>query len=216
MEMSVDIMALASALAKAQGQIEGAQRNSVNPYFNSTYADLQSVWNACRKPLTDNGLSILQSPSTETTTEGLRVSVETLLLHASGQWIRGVLTVSAHDDSPQAAGSCISYLKRYALQAFTGVAPADDDDGEAAQGRGGGLVSTRAPESRPPSKTYTPTPNPEGYLAWLDALRAIALEGTAALETAWHASTIAYRRHLTTAAPDLWVTLKAIAAQQAA
>ena len=121
MEMSESVQELATALAKAQGAMEGAIRESSNPFFKSKYADLKSVWGACRGPLTTHGLSVVQSPSTD----GVKVSVETLLLHQSGQWIKGTVSVSAKEDSPQAIGSCISYLKRYALQSFVGVAPED-------------------------------------------------------------------------------------------
>lgn len=132
MEMSEQINELAAALSKAQAAIQGALKSSANTYFKSQYADLQSVWAACRKPLTDNGLSILQSPSAD----GARVTVDTMLLHASGQWIRGSMSCTGKDDSPQSVGSCTSYLKRYALQSFAGVAP-EDDDAEAAQPRTG-------------------------------------------------------------------------------
>lgn len=121
---------LAVALASAQAEIEGAAKRGTNPHFRAKYADLQSVWEAVRAPLTKHGLSVIQAPSAE----GQRVSVDTMLLHASGQWIRGVLTVTAKDEGPQAAGSCITYLRRYALQSFAGVAP-EDDDGERAEGR---------------------------------------------------------------------------------
>lgn len=130
MTTSDQIHEIAAALAKAQGQMEGAVKDAANPFFKSKYADLASVWDACRKPLTDNGLAVVQSPSAD----GLRVSVDTLLTHTSGQWMRGTVSVTAKEDSPQAVGSCITYLRRYALQSFAGVAP-EDDDAEAAEGR---------------------------------------------------------------------------------
>ncbi len=130
MQTSDAINEIATALAKAQGQMTGALKDAANPFFKSKYADLASVWDACRKPLTDNGLAIVQSPSAD----GMRVSVDTLLTHTSGQWMRGTVSVTAKEDSPQAIGSCITYLRRYALQSFAGVAP-EDDDAEAAEGR---------------------------------------------------------------------------------
>ena len=227
MTTSVAINELAAALAKAQGEMGDALKDSDNPTYQSRYADLSAVWEACRAPLAKAEIAVVQSPSTE----GAKVSVDTWVIHRSGQWMHGCLSVTAYEDSPQAVGSAITYLRRYALQAFAGVAPADDD-GEAAHGRGS-ETNPRSRGTKPVSadtkplpagtKTaahettvYVPLPHPEGYIAWLDALRKIALDGTPALETAWRASTIAYRRHLVTAAPDLWVTLKAIAEQQAA
>ena len=62
MKHSESIAALAGALAKAQLQIEPASKNATNPHFRSHYADLASIWDACRGPLNTNGLSIVQFP----------------------------------------------------------------------------------------------------------------------------------------------------------
>lgn len=210
MEMSDQINELASALSRAQGQIKGASKDSSNPFFKSRYADLESIWDACRQPLTAHGLSILQSPTTETVGDTVRVSVTTLLLHSSGQWIRDTVGVAAKEDSPQAIASCITYMKRYTLQSFAGVAPTDDDDGEAATGRGGNGSKARG---------FAPTPAatvPAGYGAWLDDMRSVADEGTEALLGAWKQSSLDCRRHLTTNQPQLWESLKATAANVSA
>ena len=131
---SPEIGQLAEALAKAQGEIQGAIKDSENPFFKSTYADLASVWDACRGPLSKNKLAITQI--TETVENG--ICLITTVMHASGQWQRGVLPVWALKHEPQAMGSAITYARRYALAAITGVAQVDDD-GEAAQGRSGGI-----------------------------------------------------------------------------
>lgn len=127
---SEQINELAAALAKAQAGITGALKDSANPFFKSRYADLASCWDACRKQLTDNGLSVIQT----TEVQDSHVVVVTTLAHASGQWVRGVLPVKAKDDGPQAQGSGITYARRYALAAMVGLAQIDDD-AEAAQGR---------------------------------------------------------------------------------
>jgi len=130
MEKSESINELATALAKAQGQIEGAKKSETNPFFKSKYADLASCWDACRKPLSDNSLSVSQLVSQEQDKQIL----ETVLLHASGQWLSSTVVLSPKDDTPQAIGSAITYARRYALSAIVGIA-AEDDDGESAQGR---------------------------------------------------------------------------------
>lgn len=127
---SESIKELSAALARAQSQIKGASKDSANPYFKSRYADLASVWDACRDALTKHGLAVTQWPSAE----GPRVTVETILTHESGEWISRELTITAKEDSPQAIGSAVTYARRYALAAVAGVAP-EDDDGEAAEGR---------------------------------------------------------------------------------
>lgn len=127
---SETIGALAAALAKAQSQISGAVKDAANPFFKSKYADLESVWQACRKPLTDNGLSVVQT--TRYTADTLMLI--TTLMHASGEWIAGEMPVLMKDYSPQAQGSGLTYARRYALAALVGVYQTDDD-GEAAMSR---------------------------------------------------------------------------------
>lgn len=131
MNQSQTIGALAAALAKAQASITGAVKDSANPFFKSKYADLESVWSACRKPLTDNGLSVIQT--TQPTKHG--TMLVTTLAHSSGEWIRGYMPILTKDASAQSQGSGISYARRYALAALVGVYQTDDD-AEAAQGRG--------------------------------------------------------------------------------
>lgn len=131
-EQSENIGDLAAALAKAQGKITGALKDSSNPFFKSRYADLASVWDACRGPLSENGLAVVQL--TESDDAGVYVS--TTLAHLSGQWMRSRLRLSPKDSTPQGMGSAITYGRRYALAAIVGVAQVDDD-GNAASGRGG-------------------------------------------------------------------------------
>jgi ERF superfamily len=130
MEQSTDIGALAEALAKAQGKITGALKDSANPFFKSKYADLASVWDACREQLAANGLAVIQVNGNEAE----RVTVTTTLIHSSGQWVRGSCSAKPAKDDAQGIGSVITYLRRYGLAAIVGVAQVDDD-GEAAVGR---------------------------------------------------------------------------------
>ena len=129
-EKSESIAALAAALAKAQSEIRSAAKTSDNPFFKSKYADLAAVWDACREPLTKNGLSVIQLPGAV----GSAVSLTTVLAHASGEWISGRLTIVAKDDGAQAIGGAITYARRYALAAIAGIAQ-DDDDGNTATGK---------------------------------------------------------------------------------
>lgn len=138
MNSSPEINELAAALAKAQAVMTGALKDSENPFFKSNYADLESVWHACRKCLTDNGLSVAQFGTFMKVDggpdgEGEWVMV-TRLLHSSGQWLEGSTPIRAKDDSAQAMGSAITYARRYGLAAMVGVYQTDDD-AEAAQGR---------------------------------------------------------------------------------
>lgn len=187
MERSPEINELAAALAKAQASIEGAAKSNINPAFKSKYADLASVWDACRGPLTANGLSVAQLPSIE---DGGRVAVRTMLLHASGQYVAETLSVVPVKTDPQGVGSAITYLRRYGLSAMVGVAP-DDDDGNAASG-------TRTP---PPAQTrpmVPPAPDPgeppAGYDEWLSDLTVAADTGLDTLGKVWAKATPEFRK----------------------
>jgi len=127
---SPSIGALAAALAKAQKHIKGALKDSTNPFYKSSYADLASVQDAIRDPLSDNELAVVQGASSE----AARVTVTTLIAHSSGEWISSSLSATAKDESPQSLGSCVSYLRRYGISSLVGVAQVDDD-GESAQHR---------------------------------------------------------------------------------
>ena len=129
-KQSDSINELATALSAAQRLMEGAAKDSANPFFKSRYADLSSIWLAIREPLGAHGLSVIQMPAAE----GSKITITTLLCHTSGQWISSELTMAGKDDSPQGIGSAITYARRYALAAMAGVAP-EDDDAEGAQGR---------------------------------------------------------------------------------
>ena len=124
---------LAEALAKAQAQMESASKDRTNPAFKSKYADLTSVWEACRSALTSNGLAVAQIMVAAP--EGY-VAVETRLLHSSGESLSSTCTLPATKKDAQGYGSAITYARRYGLSAMVGVVADDDDDGNAATGAG--------------------------------------------------------------------------------
>ena len=122
-DQSDDIKELATALAKAQGELENAKKSSENPFFKSKYAELVHCWEACRETLSKHGLSVCQIPVGGTGTVGVR----TMLLHSSGQYIGGELLTTPTKTDPQTLGSIITYFRRYALQAIIGLSAEDDD-----------------------------------------------------------------------------------------
>ena len=129
MNKSESVAGLPAALAKAQGQMKGAIKDSANPFFKSKYADLASVVEAIRAAFSANGLSYIQ---TVEPSEKDEVRVETTLLHSSGEWIScGVLSLPVSKVDAQGYGSALTYARRYSLSAAVGVAP-EDDDGNAA------------------------------------------------------------------------------------
>lgn len=145
MQTSPEINELAAALAKAQGEFTPAERSRHNPFTNTYYATLADILAVCRKPLADNGLSILQTP--EPCEQADSVEVTTRLLHASGQWIEGIVSLPVLNTADkngvrkpadiQTYMSAITYARRAGLLSILGIAPdsAEEDDGNAAAGK---------------------------------------------------------------------------------
>jgi len=140
MQKSESIKELATALSKAQNQMSGAAKDSKNPFFKSNYADLSSVVAAIKEPFASHGLSYSQFP---VFSDG-KVGVETILMHESGEWLSSELILPMTKQDPQAAGSAITYARRYALQAIAGI-PSEDDDGN-------GASQQNKASQRPPPK----------------------------------------------------------------
>ena len=133
MNKSENINELAAALSRAQNEMGGAVKDSKNPFFKSNYADLTSVIKTIKQPFVNNGLSYAQFPVTSSGGNG--VGVKTILMHLSGQWIEEEFYLPLAKQDPQAAGSAITYARRYSLAALAGI-PSVDDDSEASMMRG--------------------------------------------------------------------------------
>ena len=138
MNKSESIAALSAALSKAQGEMRGAVKDSANPFFKSRYADLASVIEAAREPLAKNGLAVIQLINEAG-------GVETVLTHSSGEWISSTIQLTPKTNSPQDAGSCITYARRYSYAAIVGLAQVDDD-AETAMGRASTSSNTITPD----------------------------------------------------------------------
>jgi hypothetical protein len=123
MNKSESIAALSAALAKAQAEMSNASKTSENPHFKSKYADLAEVLNTVRPVMAKHGIAIIQMPSFAS---GV-ASVETLMTHASGEWISNICSAPVSKQDAQGVGSAITYLRRYSLAAFAGIAQEDDD-----------------------------------------------------------------------------------------
>lgn len=130
MNRSESITKLAAALLAAQKTMGTAVKGANNPFYKSTYADLNSIREAAIPALNAQGVSVLQP----TSVGPVGNYVETLLIHESGEWISGVTAIKNAKGDAQGEGSGISYARRYGLQSMLNIG-AVDDDGEAAQGR---------------------------------------------------------------------------------
>jgi hypothetical protein len=172
-QQSESINELAGALARAQSAIPPAPKAAWNPHFKSHYADLTSIWDACRLPLAENGLAVIQG------IEPLvpdAIAVRTTLTHASGQWVTSLTPLLLSKQDMQGMGSAITYARRYALAAMVGVVADLDDDGHAASSRDGGSArqgTPPAPSRQPSSPSRGPdhradatTPQADRTIRW--------------------------------------------------
>lgn len=129
--MSESIGKLTEALAMAQAEFKPAIKDVKNTFFKSNYADLANIVEASRTALTKHGLAVIQLMTHE---NGL-IFLKTILSHKSGEYVSGLYPIKPVKDDPQGLGSAMTYARRYSYAAICGVVT-DDDDGEAAHGRG--------------------------------------------------------------------------------
>ena len=123
MNQSESVAALAAALCDAQAELENVVKDAKNPHFRSDYATLAAIRDAVFPVFTKHGLSIVQMVGYA---DGV-VTVETQLMHSSGEWLRSTAGAPAPKQDPQGVGSACTYLRRYSLAALAGLAQADDD-----------------------------------------------------------------------------------------
>lgn len=167
MKMSENLSNLAAALAKFQAEVKNPANTAANPFFKSKYAPLPDILNIVRPLLSKHGLSIVQMPSGD----GENITVATLLLHESGEWIEACpLTLRADKTTAQGAGSAITYGRRYAVSALLGISSEDDDDGNHA---------SKPEQKQPEQKKAEPKKAEKPELAnkkQLDSIYALAKE----------------------------------------
>ena len=129
MNKSETITELAKALVKFNSEVNKIAKDADNPFFKNNYATLDTIIDEIRPILSKHGLSIMQVPSGD----GQNVTLKTLLLHESGEWLESdELTMKPVKNDPQAVGSCITYARRYSLAAFLSLNTGEDDDGNGA------------------------------------------------------------------------------------
>lgn len=129
LQTSESIKELIVALCKFQSEVKPVIKDAQNPFFKSKYADLAGCIEATKGTLAANGLAVIHTTHFE---NGVTILV-TLLLHISGQYIRGDYLVSPLKNDPQSMGSAMTYARRYTYLGILGIAP-EDDDGARASG----------------------------------------------------------------------------------
>jgi hypothetical protein len=137
---SEHVDAISAAWVAAAAEMPNIQKTGTANY--GRYVPLAEVVEVVRPILFKHDLAYVQGLS-----DGDKVvTITTRLVHTSGQWIEDSLSLPTGQNTAQAAGSAITYARRYSLMAVLGLAPDDDDGAEA----------SKAP--KPTAKPARPTP----------------------------------------------------------
>lgn len=140
MRFSDNLSNIAAALAKVQAEIRNPIKSATNRGVQGApkYATLEDTLSDFVRPIcAKHGISIVQSVKSD---DSGRVGVCTVLFHESGEFIEGdyvyceiVIPVSKEGKKilteGQATGVCITYLRRYSLNAALGINGDADTDG---------------------------------------------------------------------------------------
>jgi hypothetical protein len=148
---STDFTKVAAAMLAVQREVQPIVKDRANDLLRSKYATLDATMDYLRPLLAQHDLIVLQSVSP---VEGRSILVETTALHVSGEWVRNAVLIPLSDGnkgtSPQqAAGSTITYGRRYGLSALFALTTGEDDDGNG----GGRGESRQRREARVASRT---------------------------------------------------------------
>jgi hypothetical protein len=141
MKTSEKIDQLLPDLFKVKASILPLKKQADNPYFNSKYVDLNAVLEGVDSILEANGFILLQPVVGRT--------VETTILHKSGQFITSEMELVLDKNTMQALGSAISYARRYSLVSLLGLKSEDDD------GNGASYDKAPPPKAKPAAKAAT-------------------------------------------------------------
>jgi hypothetical protein len=115
--------------------MKAVTKDSENPFFKSSYADLSSILQTVVPVLSSCGIAVIQPMKID----GDKTILVTKLIHSSGETLESEMILPHHAD-PQKYGSLITYYKRYQLQAMLGVSTTEDDND------GNNLSQTKAPQ----------------------------------------------------------------------
>ncbi len=144
---------LAAALVKVQARLHSVGKDrdvevrSEKGRYAFRYATLAAIWDVIRQPCADAGIAIVQLPTVDNAKRV--VTVETRVLHASGDWLASVVELPLVRTDPQGIGAVISYGRRYGLSAMLGVTQDDENEEQ--------VLADVAPHG-PPQSTQRPSP----------------------------------------------------------
>lgn len=132
---------ISPALVKSWGEMESPKHNTTvkvttknGSSYTFEYTDLGGILDEAKRVLKNNGISVIQTAYTVKADSHFLVSVDTLLLHTSGEWVKSEPLQVPAAPGIQDMGGQITYMKRYSLSAMLGLSTEKDDDGNGATG----------------------------------------------------------------------------------
>lgn len=171
----------ADALAAFQSEVPAIRKGNTATVrsdkgnYSYDYADLTDITEAALPLLAKQGLSFIATPTVTDHGFVLRYA----LLHVAGHRESGDFPLPDPSKyGAQQIGSWLTYSRRYALCAVTGIAPGgDDDDGERAKDARAAEPLPRAPRKRGATTRHNGPDDPTTHVD----------EWTVATDTAWTA-----------------------------
>lgn len=158
--------ALFAALAKAQGAFTEIRKNrevTIRPRdrapYSFRYADLAAITEATRRPLSENGLFVIQ-PLNDISSQAPEAVIETILGHQDGGTITSRLRIANDFPDPKQFGAVVTYLRRYAVSSMLGIA-ADDDLDEDGNPSSNDQSAARQGDAAPPARKETAASRPK-------------------------------------------------------
>lgn len=156
MQHSDSIQNLAKALSSAQGEMKPAAMASKNPFLGNKYADLGEIIKAAVPALSKHGLSFCQPMENN----GADVTVTTILMHETGEWISSSMTMPGEEkkglSAAQSMGAIVTYMRRYSLASMIGMYADEDTDAQNGNNNGKQAQKPANKEQVKPQNTNAP------------------------------------------------------------
>lgn len=125
------------ALAAVQSEVGGVAKDSTNPHFKSKFANRTTILQQLQPVLQKHGLLLTQTPVPPPPGAEGSLALQTSFIHVeTGHALTGVAVVPLPKADPQGFGSAMTYTSRYAIISMLALPLVEDDDGNAASGKG--------------------------------------------------------------------------------
>lgn len=159
LEQSKTTKEIDEAILALQSKVPIIKKGTANDYYRSKYAEYPDIQTAIRPHLIEAKLLVKFFP-----VEGNKIVF--ILTHLTSQeFYKATIDLNSINATPQAQGSAISYMKRYAVvAAFDLIIEGDDDDGNAGSGKNAQAPAAATQQQKPNDKA----PAPPANLAWLN------------------------------------------------